>query len=96
MRSPAKDKNTVVLPGTDVAGDLAGISAGRGKWIERTNRYEINGRTYAVESTGTVFPDSGPGFVKLSRSEYKVLRQLIGSDGDIRPCVSWGCCCSPG
>ena len=26
---------------------------------------------------------SGPGFVNLSRSEYKVLKQLIGSDGDL-------------
>jgi hypothetical protein len=33
-----------------VAGDLAGISAGRGRWDDETNRYEINGRTYAVES----------------------------------------------
>ena len=82
-KSPAKDKNTVVLPGTDVAGDLAGIAAGRGRWVEETSRYEINGRTYAVESTGTVFPDSGPGLVNLSRSEYKVLKQLIGSDGDV-------------
>jgi len=82
-KSPAKEKNTVVLPGTDVAGDLEGISAGRGRWVEETSRYEINGRTYAVESTGTVFPDSGPGLVNLSRSEYKVLKQLIGADGDI-------------
>ena len=82
-KSPAKDKNTVVLPGTDVAGDLDGISAGRARWVEETSRYEINGRTYAVESTGTVFPDSGPGLVNLSRSEYKVLRQLIGADGDV-------------
>ncbi|MEU4215070.1 hypothetical protein [Actinoplanes sp. NPDC026623] len=82
-KSPAKDRNTVVLPGTDVAGDLEGISAGRGKWDEETSRYEINGRTYAVESTGTVFPVSGPGLVNLSRSEYKVLKQLIGSDGDL-------------
>ena len=36
-----------------------------------------------MESTGTVFPVSGPGFVNLSRSEYKVLKQLIGSDGDV-------------
>lgn len=81
-KSPAKDKNTIVLPGTDVAGDLAGISAGRGTWVEETSRYEINGRTYGVESTGTVFPASGPGLVNLSRSEYKVLKQLIGFDGD--------------
>jgi len=72
-----------VLPGTDVAAVLADISAGRGTWNAETNRYEVNGRTYAVESTGTVFPVPGPGLVKLSRSEYKVLKQLIGSDGDI-------------
>jgi hypothetical protein len=82
-KSPARDKNTIVLPGTDVAGDLADISAGQGKWVDKTSRYEINGRTYAVESTGTVVPASGPGFVNLSRSEYKVLKQIIGSDGDI-------------
>ncbi|BCJ52514.1 hypothetical protein Asp14428_39890 [Actinoplanes sp. NBRC 14428] len=82
-KNPAKDRNAVVLPGTDVAGDLADISAGRGTWRPEVNRYEVNGRTYAVEASGTVFPVSGPGLVNLSRSEYKVLRQLIGSDGDI-------------
>jgi hypothetical protein len=82
-KNPSKEKNTVVLPGTDVAGDLADISAGRARWDADNNRYEVNGRTYAVESTGTVFPVSGPGLVNLSRSEYKVLKQLIGSDGDI-------------
>jgi hypothetical protein len=82
-KNPAKEKNTIVLPGTDVAADLADISAGRGTWVAEANRYEINGRTYAVESTGTVFPVAGPGLVNLSRSEYKVLKQLIGSDGDL-------------
>ncbi|GIF19609.1 hypothetical protein BJ973_006654 [Actinoplanes tereljensis] len=81
--NPTKDKNTVVLPGTDVAADLADISAGRGNWNAETNRYEVNGRSYGVESTGTVFPVSGPGFVNLSRPEYKVLKQLIGADGDL-------------
>lgn len=81
--SPAKAKNTVVLPGTDVAADLADISAGRATWNADDNRYEVNGRTYGMESTGTVFPVSGPGFVNLSRSEYKVLKQLIGSVGDV-------------
>lgn len=83
FKSPAKEKNSIVLPGADVAGDLAAISAGRGTWVAETNRYEVNGRSYAVESTGTVFPVSGPGIVSLSRQEYKVLRQLIGSDGDV-------------
>jgi hypothetical protein len=36
-----------------------------------------------VEGTGTVYPISGPGFINLSRSEYKVLKQLIAADGDI-------------
>jgi hypothetical protein len=81
--NPAKDKNTVVLPGTDVAADLADISAGRGEWNAESNRYGVNGRSYAVESTGTVFPVSGPGLVNLSRPEYKVLKQLIGADGDV-------------
>lgn len=82
-KNPAKDRNTVVLPGTDVAGDLADITAGRATWSDKFSRYEVNGRTYAVESTGTVFPVSGPGLVNLSRSQYKVLKQLIGSDGNV-------------
>ncbi|WP_143235183.1 hypothetical protein [Paractinoplanes atraurantiacus] len=82
-QSPPKNKNTIVLPGTDVLGDLAEISAGRGTWIEQANQYEVNGRRYIVESTGTVIPVSGPGFVNLSRPEYRVLKQLIGSGGDI-------------
>ena len=81
--NPAKEKNTIVLPGTDVAADLADISAGRGTWIPKSNRYEVNGREYLVEPTGTVIPASGPGFVNLSRAEYKVLKQLIGSGGDV-------------
>jgi hypothetical protein len=81
--NPTKEKNTVVLPGTDVAADLADISVGRAMWIAESSRYEVNGRSYAVESTGTVFPVSGPGFVNLSRPEYKVLKQLIGSEGDV-------------
>ncbi|GAA0516677.1 hypothetical protein Ade02nite_25150 [Paractinoplanes deccanensis] len=82
-KSPAKGKNTIVLPGTDVAGDLAQISAGHATWNPTSNRYKVNGRTYAVEDTGTVIPVSGPGFVDLSRPAYKVLKQLIGSNGDI-------------
>ncbi|MEV4709435.1 hypothetical protein [Actinoplanes sp. NPDC049316] len=81
--NPAKEKNTIVLPGTDVGADLADISAGGGKWITDSNRYEINGRQYLVEPGGTVIPASGPGFVNLSRSQYKVLKQLIGSGGDV-------------
>jgi hypothetical protein len=82
-KSRSEEINTVVLPGTDVAGDLADISAGRGEWKPESNRYEVNGRTYAVESGGTVFPTGGPGLVNLTRSEYKVLKELIGFGGDV-------------
>jgi hypothetical protein len=81
--SPSKQNNTVVLPGTDVAKDLEDIAAGRAKWDGDINSYQVNGRSYGVESTGTVYPISGPGFVNLSRSEYKILKQLIGADGDV-------------
>jgi uncharacterized protein YukE len=81
--NPTKDRNTVVLPGTDVAKDLDDVAAGRATWNAKGNCYEVNGRSYGVEGTGTVYPISGPGFVNLSRSEYKVLKQLIGSDGDV-------------
>jgi hypothetical protein len=36
-----------------------------------------------VEASGTVYPIAGPGFVNLSRSEYKVLKQMIASEGDL-------------
>jgi hypothetical protein len=81
--SPSKQNNTIVLPGTDVAKDLEDIAAGRAKWDGDINSYQVNGRSYGVESTGTVYPISGPGLVNLSRSEYKILKQLIGADGDV-------------
>jgi hypothetical protein len=81
--SPSKERNTVVLPGTDVAADLDDIAVGRANWNADRNCYEVNGRSYGVEASGTVYPISGPGFVNLSRFEYKVLKQLIAADGDI-------------
>ncbi|WP_305787352.1 hypothetical protein [Symbioplanes lichenis] len=82
-KHPPKDKNTIVLPGTDVSGDLADISTGRATWQPESNTYEVNGRSYKVESSGTVFPVSGPGLVNLNRYEYRALQQLIGADGNV-------------
>lgn len=81
--SPTKQKNSVVLPGTDVAKDLDDITAGRATWHPQGNFYEVNGRSYGVEGNGTVFPIAGPGFAQLSRPEYKVLQQLIDAEGDV-------------
>jgi len=67
--------NSVVLRGNEDAmrDDVAQIAAGNARWNPATNRYEINGRSYGVETNGTVFPDSGPGIVKLDRNEYAAL-----------------------
>jgi hypothetical protein len=62
---------------------LDDIAAGRATWNAERNCYEVNGRSYGVEASGTVYPISGPGFVNLSRSEYKVLKQMIASEGDL-------------
>ena len=52
------------------------------RWNAATNRYEINGRSYGVEPSGTVFPDSGPGIVKLDRNEYAALTEIAKAGGD--------------
>lgn len=72
-----ENENTVVLPGTDTARDIQGIANGEATWNPNTNRYEINGRTYGMEPNGTVFPDSGPGFVKLTKQQYIILQHMM-------------------
>jgi hypothetical protein len=79
-----KPDNTVALRGYEdaVKGDVKGIADGQATWNPATNRYEINGRSYGVEPSGTVFPDSGTGLAKLDRNEYAALKQLARADGD--------------
>lgn len=83
-----KDDNSVVLPGYNeaVRHDIAGIADGRATWIPKLNRYEINGRLYGVEGSGTVFPVSGPGIEPLSRAEYGALQSLMKNGGDLSKC----------
>jgi hypothetical protein len=74
--SVAKDLNTVIEPGVDVAADIAAISAGRavrGMTSEGVQTYTVNGRTYGIEPSGTLFPMTGVGFIMLNRNAYKVL-----------------------
>ncbi len=84
-KSPAKDENTVVLPGTDVNGDIAAIKSGDATWNPETQRYELdNGRSYGMElPKGTLFPDSGPGFVELDRPQYQILKEMMHANGDL-------------
>jgi hypothetical protein len=79
-----RPNNSVVLRGNEDAmrDDIAQIAAGNARWDAPTSRYEINGRTYGVEPTGTVYPDSGPGIAKLDRNEYAALTAIAKADGD--------------
>jgi hypothetical protein len=70
QRSLAKEKNTVIEPGVDVAGDVAAIN--RGSATRVNGNYSINGRVYG-EHKGTLYPLFGPGFHTLSRAAYKAL-----------------------
>ncbi|MCB1057804.1 MAG: hypothetical protein KDD11_20070 [Acidobacteria bacterium] len=66
----AKELNTVVEPGVDMAADVAAINAGRG--LRSGETFLINGRTYGTHD-GVLFPISGPGFHQLSRPSFKAL-----------------------
>ncbi|MCY1141654.1 hypothetical protein OWR29_26965 [Actinoplanes sp. Pm04-4] len=79
------EQNTVYLRGHEgvAAADVRGIAAGDGVWDPVSQRYEINGRTYGVEPSGRVFPDSGAGMVKLDRNEYAALKEIVRAGGDL-------------
>ncbi|MDY7090491.1 MAG: hypothetical protein SYR96_36055, partial [Actinomycetota bacterium] len=79
------EQNTVFLRGQEhlAAQDVEAIAAGQGLWNPDTQRYEVNGRSYGVESTGRMFPDSGPGMVKLDRNEYAALKEIAKAGGDL-------------
>ncbi|MFF1687115.1 MULTISPECIES: hypothetical protein [unclassified Streptomyces] len=81
----AKEVNSVVLRGYErqVNQDVEGIAAGRASFDKATSRYEINGRTYGVEESGTVFPDGGEGIVRLDRNEYAALQQVAKAKGNL-------------
>jgi hypothetical protein len=59
QRTVAKEMNTMIEPGVDVAGDVAALNAG--KATREGNTFIVNGRTYGMHD-GTLYPISGPGF----------------------------------
>jgi hypothetical protein len=73
QRTVAKELNTVIEPGVDVAGDVAAINAGQATRVG--GNFVIHGRTYGVHD-GTLYPISGPGFHQLSRGAFKALGVL--------------------
>lgn len=80
----AREKNTVIAKGTDVAGDVTAINSGLGRRFiaaNGENSVTVNGRTYAIEANGTLSPRSGPGFVSLDRGAFKALG-ILNKFGD--------------
>ncbi|MGY6023114.1 Flp family type IVb pilin [Streptomyces spinosirectus] len=80
-----KERNTVILRGNEdaVRADIEGIAKGRAKLLPDGNTYEINGRQYGIEESGTVFPKSGPGLVDMDRIEYAALKEIVRNKGDL-------------
>ncbi|MGH2733474.1 MAG: hypothetical protein ACRDJG_11170, partial [Actinomycetota bacterium] len=78
--SRKKEKNTVILPGTDVQGDINLINEGKVEKIH--GRYTVNRRTYEVENRTTLFPISGEGFIEMNRGAYLALQIYIENNGD--------------
>ncbi|GLY98419.1 hypothetical protein [Actinoplanes sp. NBRC 103695] len=77
--------NSVILRGNEAAvrGDIEQIAAGNAAWLGDQGRYEINGRTYGIESAGRVYPDAGPGIARLDRNEYAALKEIAIHHGDV-------------
>ncbi|WP_329317953.1 WXG100-like domain-containing protein [Streptomyces sp. NBC_01262] len=80
-----KAANSVILRGheQDIAKDISDIAKGKATFNEKTQHYEINGRSYGVEGSGTVYPVRGAGIVELDRNEYAALQQVAKAKGDI-------------
>lgn len=69
--SKPKERNTVIYPWVDLTGDVRAINDGLG--IRVGNTVSVNGRTYGIEPTATLYPISGRGFAFLDRGSYKAL-----------------------
>jgi hypothetical protein len=80
-----RPRNPVILTGYEqaVREDVEGIAAGRAMLNEDGSAYLINGRSYGVEPSGTVYPIAGSGLVRLDRNEYAALKEIAKADGDV-------------
>jgi hypothetical protein len=82
LNTPAKERNTVVLPSVDTKSDIAAIKSGRARHV-RDNLYEVNNRIYGVETpSGTVYPVKGEGFIEMNRLQFTALKGLLAYGGD--------------
>jgi hypothetical protein len=68
--STTKEKNTVIMPGVDVAADVVAINSG---FVPKVNdTFTVNGRTYGHHN-GTLYPIEGKGFYLLGRGAFNAL-----------------------
>jgi hypothetical protein len=82
LNTPAKERNTVVLPSVDTDADIAAIKSGRARHV-RDNLYEVNDRIYGLETpSGTVYPVKGDGFIEMNRLQFTALKGLLAYGGD--------------
>lgn len=71
-----KGRNTMALPGIDVAMEIALIDQGYA-WRVGDCRYQINERVYVVKPNGAAYPESGVGIVSVSAFGMALLRDMI-------------------
>ncbi|MFD5750204.1 polymorphic toxin-type HINT domain-containing protein [Streptomyces sp. NPDC127033] len=85
QKKPQAAKNTVILRGYEkqIDDDIKAIAEGRAELLKDGNRYEVGGRTYGVEDTGKVYPESGPGMVEMDTHEYAALIEVVKYKGDV-------------
>ncbi|MFI6699748.1 polymorphic toxin-type HINT domain-containing protein [Streptomyces sp. NPDC050509] len=85
QKKPQAAKNTVILRGYEkqIDADIKAIAEGKAKLLKDGNRYEVDGRTYGVEDTGRVYPESGPGMVEMDTHEYAALIEVAKYKGDV-------------
>ena len=76
-----KAKNTIVLPGVDIANEVALINQGHARLVG-TSRYQINNRVYVVKPDGGTYPESGERVANVSPFAMALLRDMIANRHD--------------
>ena len=80
-RTRIKQKNSLVLPGIDIAQDIDLINQGFGQHVG-DSRDQINGRVYVVKPDGAAYPGSGEGVVSVGPFVMSLLRDMIAHVDD--------------
>ena len=86
--SRIKERNSVALPEVDLVHETDMIRRGQAE-VLGNNRWQVNERVYVREDSdaGRLFPESGPGIVRLSRAEFRALTILAKYNGYTEPAV---------